>query len=182
MEPEPRISRKIAIQVRPTVNPRPIPIPSKADSTGPFFAAYASARPRIIQFTTISGIKIPSDSYRLGIYACRSSCTIVTREATITIYAGIRTRSGIIFRNAEINKLEKTRTAVVDSPMPTPLMAVVVTARVGHIPSIRTKVGFSLIIPLYKRSTHLFMTSYLLLCQAVLYIVNCPVYCTSYCI
>ena len=41
-----------------------------------------------------------------------------------------------------------TRTTVVESPIPAPLIADVVTARVGHIPKIRTKVGFSLIIPL----------------------------------
>ncbi len=40
------------------------------------------------------------------------------------------------------------RTAVVVSPIPTPLIAEVVTARVGHIPSIKTNVGFSLITPL----------------------------------
>ena len=41
---------------------------------------------------------------------------------------------------------------VVVSPIPIPLMADVVIASVGHIPSISTKVGFSLMIPLYKRS------------------------------
>ena len=78
------------------------------------------------------------------------------------MYAGIRTRSGIIFLSAEISRLEKIKTAVVVSPIPRPLMAVVVVARVGHIPNIRTKVGFSLMIPLYKRSIYLFMlpTSY----------------------
>jgi hypothetical protein len=34
--------------------------------------------------------------------------------------------------------------------MPAPLMAEVVTANVGHIPSINTNVGFSLKIPLSK--------------------------------
>ena len=43
-------------------------------------------------------------------------------------------------------------TAVV-SPIPSPFIAEVVTASVGHIPSISTKVGFPLIIPLYRRST-----------------------------
>ena len=36
-----------------------------------------------------------------------------------------------------------------------------VTASVGHIPSISTKVGFSLMIPLYKRSTYLFISWHL---------------------
>ena len=69
----------------------------------------------------------------------------------------MRTRSGMIFRSAEMIRFENTRTAVVDNPIPTPLIAVVVTARVGHMPNIRTKVGFSLMIPLYKRSAHLFI-------------------------
>ena len=42
------------------------------------------------------------------------------------------------------------------SPIPIPFMAAVVTARVGHIPKTSTKVGFSLMIPLYKRSTGVF--------------------------
>src|SRR5699024_5491185 len=60
--------------------------------------------------------------------------------------------SGMIFLNMEITILENISTTVVDNPIPTPLMADVVTASVGHIPSVRTKVGFSLIIPLIKRS------------------------------
>ena len=44
--------------------------------------------------------------------------------------------------------LEKIKTAVVESPMPIPFIAEVVTASVGHIPSIRMKVGFSFTIPL----------------------------------
>ena len=59
--------------------------------------------------------------------------------------------------NAEISILESTSTTVVESPMPSPLIAEDVTASVGHIPSIRTKVGFSLMSPLYKRSTFLFI-------------------------
>jgi len=76
--------------------------------------------------------------------------------------AGILTESGITLRNIEINIFDSTSTTVVDSPIPKPLIADVVTARVGHIPNIRTKVGFSLIRPLYTLSVHLFMTNYLL--------------------
>ena len=47
--------------------------------------------------------------------------------------------------------------AVVESPIPIAFTTDVVTASVGHIPSIRTKVGFSLNIPLYKRSKLLFI-------------------------
>ena len=68
----------------------------------------------------------------------------------------------ITLRNSEIKRLENTSTTRVESPMPSPLIAEDVTASVGHIPSIRTKVGFSLITPLYKRSTYLFITEHLL--------------------
>ena len=60
------------------------------------------------------------------------------------------------------DQLENISTAVVERPIPSPLMADVVVARVGHIPNIRMKVGFSLIIPLYRRSVHLFMNPHLL--------------------
>ena len=106
----------------------------------------------MIQFTTISGMKIPRLSFRLGIYACNTNCTIVTNEAMITMYAGIRTLSGISFRSREIMKLLIVRITIVVSPMPSPLIAEDVTASVGHIPSIWTKVGFSVIIPFFKRS------------------------------
>ena len=44
--------------------------------------------------------------------------------------------------------LDMINTTVVESPIPTPLIADVVTANVGHIPNIKTNVGFSLIMPL----------------------------------
>jgi len=48
----------------------------------------------------------------------------------------------------EIKRFEKINTTVVESPIPIPLIADVVTASVGHIPSIITKVGFSFTRPL----------------------------------
>ena len=62
--------------------------------------------------------------------------------------AGILTESGIIFLSMEISILDMIRTAVVESPIPIPLVAEVVTASVGHIPSMRTNVGFSFTSPL----------------------------------
>ena len=44
------------MHVKPSVNPRPIPRPSKMDGITGFLDAYDSALPKIIQFTTISGI------------------------------------------------------------------------------------------------------------------------------
>jgi hypothetical protein len=46
-------------------------------------------------------------------------------------------------RNAEISKLENTRTKVVASAMPMPLTTVVVTASVAHNPKSSRKTGFS---------------------------------------
>ena len=54
--PEPINSRTRPITVRAIVKPSPIPIPSKNESTGEFLEANASALPRMIQLTTISGI------------------------------------------------------------------------------------------------------------------------------
>ncbi len=99
----------------------------------------------------------PNAEYKNGIYACSVSCTIVTKDATITIKAGIRTLSGITFLNKEIKILDKINTTVVERPIPKPFIAVEVTANVGHMPSIMTKVGFSLMIPLWRRSVNLFI-------------------------
>ena len=57
--PVPSNSRTAPSSVSAIVKPRPIPIPSKRESSGLCLAAYASARPKIIQFTTISGMKSP---------------------------------------------------------------------------------------------------------------------------
>ena len=60
--PEPRISRIEPITRSAKVKPIPIPTPSKADLTTVFLLANISARPRMIQFTTISGKNKPSAS------------------------------------------------------------------------------------------------------------------------
>ena len=66
IEPEPSSSRHIPRRVRPKVNPSPIPIPSNREAMGEFFAAKASALPKIIQFTTISGMNNPNDASTSG--------------------------------------------------------------------------------------------------------------------
>ena len=105
---------------------------------------------------------IPSESLSEGRNPFTNNSTIVTNEATITINAGILTLSGMIFLSADIIKFDITRTAVVERPIPSPLNAEVVTASVGHIPSIKTRVGFSFTSPLYRRSVHLFTLKILL--------------------
>src|SRR5690606_38932390 len=46
-------------------------------------------------------------------------------------------------RSKETSRFEQTKTAVVAKPIAIPLTAAVVTARVGHIPIIIKKMGFS---------------------------------------
>ena len=48
---------------------------------------------------------------------------------------------------SEMTTLEQISTNIVARPIDIPLMALVVVASVGHIPSISTKVGFSLVMP-----------------------------------
>ena len=112
-----------------------------------FFEANASALPNTIQFTTINGIKIPNTlckEYRLAFI---SWSIIVTKQAIITIYEGIRTFLGIYFATIDITKLEPVSTAVVASPIPTAFRALVVTAKVGHKPSICLKIALLLYNP-----------------------------------
>ena len=54
--PAPKISRTQPSKVNAKVKPKPQPTPSTKLATGEFLAAKLSARPRMIQFTTISGI------------------------------------------------------------------------------------------------------------------------------
>ena len=100
---------------------------------------------------------MPNASYKEGIKPSNNNSTIVTKLAITTINAGIRTLSGIILRNKEIITLLNANTTVVVSPIPKPFIAEVVTAKVGHIPSIRTKVGFSLNNPFTNLSFALFI-------------------------
>ncbi len=53
--------------------------------------------------------------------------------------AGILTPSGIALRSNEIIRFDNASTTVEESPIPIPLIADVVTASVGHIPSVSTR-------------------------------------------
>ena len=97
-----------------------------------------------------------------GAKACNIRLTNVTKPATITIYAGSLTVSGITFLRSEITIFEHTSTNVVESPIPTPFAAIVVMASVGHIPSSITMFGFSFISPLVN-SFRLLIRLYLLI-------------------
>ena len=83
--PAPTISRTAAMRARESVKPMPLPRPSARESTTPFFEANASARPRMMQFTTISGMKMPSEAERSGRYACIKRSMAVTNVAMMTM-------------------------------------------------------------------------------------------------
>ena len=135
-----------------TVYPSPMPSPSSAESNTPFLLAKASARPRIIQFTTISGMKTPSAESRLGAYALISIWMIFTSVAMITIYTGIRISDGVILRIREMITLDMINTTITATPIPMALFSVVVMARVEQSPRYRENTGFSRMNPAVKFS------------------------------
>ena len=66
---------------RARVKPSPMPSPSTAEGSTRFLEAKASARARMMQLTTMSGIKTPSDLESSGKKACSSKSTAVTKPA-----------------------------------------------------------------------------------------------------
>ena len=162
IEPEPKTSLTIPKIVNPSVNPSPIPIPSNIEFITLFLLAKASALPKIRQFTTINGINNPKLSYNAGKYACIHSCNTVTKEAIITMKAGILTLSGTRFFNNEIAILLNIKTNIVHNPIPIPFIAEVVVPSVGHIPNSKQKVGFSFIMP-FITILNLFIALFVLL-------------------
>ena len=134
-------------RVSARVKPSPMPMPSKSDATGVFLAAKASARPRMMQFTTMRGMNRPSALSMSGRKALMTICRMVTKAAMTTMNTGMRTLSGVRLFSSEMTKLVQMSTTMVARPIDRPFRADVVVARVGHMPSIRTKVGFSLTMP-----------------------------------
>ena len=59
----------------------------------------------------------------------------------------MRTLSGVMFLMQEMTKLVHISTAIVARPIISPLVALVVVARVGHMPKSNTNVAFSLMMP-----------------------------------
>ena len=78
------------------------------------------------------------------------SCKMVTNDAMTTMKTGMRTLSGVMLLMHEMTMLEQMSTNMVAKPMERPLMADVVVASVGHMPSSNTKIGFSLTSPLVR--------------------------------
>ena len=106
-----------------------------------FFWQNASARPMMMQLTTISGMNTPSASLSAGMNAWSSRSTIVTKPAMTTTNIARRISSGIILRIAEITTLQQVRMMRTDRPMPTPLNSEVVIAMVAHMPICCTRTG-----------------------------------------
>ena len=129
---------------------------------GPFFAAKASARPRIIQLTTINFKKVPRDAASSGVNAFMNISSTVTSAAITTINTGIRISEGTTFRIKEIAKLDNTKTKTTPNPIPIALSTRLVTARVGHIPRNCTKVGLDVKRPFFKTLVNLTCWSMLL--------------------
>ena len=63
----------------------PWQMPSTAEAATEFLLAKASARPRMMQLTTISGMNTPRLSAMSGTNACRHRSTIVTKPAMTTM-------------------------------------------------------------------------------------------------
>ena len=146
--PAPSSSRMMPIASRVAVKPTPMPRPSRMEGSTLFLLANISARPRMMQLTTIKGRNTPKASSNAGEKAWINSCTMVTNPATMVIKAGMRTLSGMTLRSREITALEHTSTKVVAAPMPMALEAAVVTANVAQQPSTSRSTGFSLMMPL----------------------------------
>ena len=157
--PLPKNSRIVAIQNTAAVKPIPIPRPSAAEAITLFLPAKASALPKRIQLTTISGRKTPSASSSAGINALIRSCTIVTNDAITTIYAGILTLEGITLRRSEITMLEQSKTIVTEMPIPMALTIDVLVASVGHVPRTSLNTGFSAIRPLVNSCLSVFFSA-----------------------
>ena len=120
-----------------------MPMASTMEARGPFFEAKASARPRMMQFTTISGMNSPRLWWRLLTKASRVMSTRVTKVAMTMIKQAIRIFEGMTLRSMDTRMLEQTSTKVAARPIPRLFSSDVVTARVGHMPSTRRKMGFS---------------------------------------
>jgi hypothetical protein len=73
---------------------------------------------------------------------------MVTKEAMITMYAGILTFSGMKFFSMETIMFEPRRTKITPAPIPMLFTTLVETPKAGHNPRSTTNTGFSLKNPL----------------------------------
>ena len=144
----------------------PMPNASAIAFKGDSFEANDSTRPIMIQFTTMSLIKIPIDSESSGKKACIRRSTIVVNDAITIIKIGIRISFGINFRNILIIISLNTITKVIASPIPIPFATEVVMASAEQSPIISMMRGFSFTNPFVKIRTYSFITVLLLVSAA----------------
>ena len=86
--PAPSSSRMMPMQSIAAVKPTPIPRPSMMEGSTLFLLANISARPRMMQLTTIRGRNTPR-AVSSGEKALINSCTTVTKPAIMVMNAGI---------------------------------------------------------------------------------------------
>ncbi len=134
--PDPTSSRTAPTRTSASVKPTPMVSPSKAEARMPWREAKASARPRMAQFVTISAMKRPRTLCRSWTQAFSARSTTVTMAAITRTKAGMRISGVMARRRAEMAAFDRMRTAVVASPIPSPLVAVPVMASVGQSASI----------------------------------------------
>ena len=108
--------------------------------------AYASARPRIIQLTTINDKNAPNAVYRSTAYAFKNICKIVTNVAITTMYTGIWISSGVIGAIKLTTTLLNTNTKITPAPIPSALLIEVEIANVEQIPRYNPNTGLSVSI------------------------------------
>ena len=82
----------------------------------------------------------------------------------------MRTCFGITWRNVDTRKLDPTSTKNVAIPIATALIAELVTASIGHIPSTCTNTGLSRQIPLMNSSWDWFFFIVLPRCSLALFL------------
>src|SRR5574340_164055 len=134
--PEPVISRIAPMKVSARVKPAPMKKPSANEGSMGFFEATISMRANGRQLTTISGMNRPSTLYSSCSHAFMHISTTVTMVARISTNTGMRTSWEKLLRNMDATAAEPVITKAVASPMPRPLVALLVMAIAGHRPSI----------------------------------------------
>jgi len=112
-----------------------------------FLEAKTSARERIMQFTAISGIKIPRFAEKEGKNVSSNIFIIETRPAIIMTDEKKRIFSGIMEESKEIINSENIKTKHVQTPITIAFITVVVVAKTGHMLRSITKTELFFIIP-----------------------------------
>ena len=150
--PAPRSSRTPLSRRRMIVKPAAVPRASSSDRATLFREANASARPRMMQLTTMSATKGPSCLWTTGTAASRSRSASVTKVAMISTYEVMRTSCGMNRLREATSRFEPSRTNPVAIAMASPFATLLVTASTGQSPSICTTTGFSRQTPRRKSS------------------------------